>query len=219
MPALTKQRARSSEDKELRKAAILKGAREVIDHTLPQDITVAQLAKAAALGKATLYSYFESKEAVLLAVFEQELTHLVDDMCGRLRGTSTVPEVSQALVEAVGAQRRYRRLAIAVHYQIEPNVATNRVVAHRRVFVRELNRGGLAVEAQLRALPKGSGAKALRRLHSLALGLYQLIHPENAADAMRAPEFAPLRPRFADELKAALTCLLIGMTDPAGVDL
>ena len=218
MEVLQKQRARTRDDKRLRREAILAAARTVLERTPPQKVTVGDLADAAALGKTTLYSYFETKEDVLLSLFEAELVLLIDDMCARLEGVVGIEAVASALVAAVGAQRGYRRMAVALHTQIEPNVSPERRFAFRRVLAAEVLRAGRAIEARVPELPPGGGAVTLRRLQSLALGLDQLVRPggvplENPED----PALEPFRLRFGDELQNALTCLLIGMTDPRGV--
>lgn len=66
--AENRKRARSADEKERRKAAILTAAREMVAESGFEDLTMSGLAKRAGLAKGTLYLYARSKEELLLAL-------------------------------------------------------------------------------------------------------------------------------------------------------
>ncbi|MBW1822688.1 MAG: TetR/AcrR family transcriptional regulator, partial [Deltaproteobacteria bacterium] len=68
-----------SERTELRRAQILKTAIKVFSSKGFSRATISDVAKQASLGDATLYEYFDSKEAILLGAAESYLQNLVSD--------------------------------------------------------------------------------------------------------------------------------------------
>jgi AcrR family transcriptional regulator len=74
-----------SERTELRRAQILKTAIKVFSSKGFSSATISEVAKQASLGDATLYEYFDNKEAILLGAAESYLQNLVsdDDINGR----------------------------------------------------------------------------------------------------------------------------------------
>jgi TetR/AcrR family fatty acid metabolism transcriptional regulator len=68
-----------SERTELRRAQILKTAIKVFSSKGFSSATISEVASQANLGDATLYEYFDSKEAILLSAAESYLQNLVSD--------------------------------------------------------------------------------------------------------------------------------------------
>lgn len=64
------------------RAAILDGARRAVEISGTR-ITMAQVAAAAGVAKATLYNHFRTREAVLSALLDDEIAALLDDNAGR----------------------------------------------------------------------------------------------------------------------------------------
>ncbi len=201
--AMDKQRARTARDKEHRRTVILKEARRALETHRVQDIAISGIAKAAGLGNATLYTYFEGKEDILLAVYEGEFRELIREMCVRLPSASDPSTASRTLVEAVVSRLVYRRLAIVLHTQLEPKVSETRRTAFREVLLEQLGKAGAALEVCLPLLPRGGGMAGLRRFHMLALGLHQFLDSEGKTIDGAVD--------FEKELHDALTSLLTGM--------
>ena len=64
------------------RAALLDGARRAVEVSGTK-ITMAQVAAAAGVAKATLYNHFRTRDAVLAALLEDEVSALVDRLAGR----------------------------------------------------------------------------------------------------------------------------------------
>jgi AcrR family transcriptional regulator len=64
------------------RAALLEGARRSVEVNGTK-ITMAQVAAAAGVAKATLYNHFRTREAVLSALLVDEITRLVDEFAGQ----------------------------------------------------------------------------------------------------------------------------------------
>ena len=77
-----------SERTELRRSQILKTAIKVFSSKGFSSATISEVAKQASLGDATLYEYFDNKEAILLGAAESYLQNLVSDEDINLRDLS-----------------------------------------------------------------------------------------------------------------------------------
>jgi len=80
-----------SQSDEDRRRRILAAAQEVFSQHGFRDAEVKQIAERAGVGKATIYKFFESKEALLLVVVEENLAHLRDLTLSSLVGSSGDP--------------------------------------------------------------------------------------------------------------------------------
>ncbi len=207
---MTRQRARSANDKALRREDILSEARRALEETRVHELTVARLARGAGLGSATLYTYFAGREDFLLSVFERELRGLIAEVCEGVRRAKDPPAAARVLVDAIVARRVYRKLAVVLHTQLEPRVSEERRRLFQKLLLSELSRAGAALEDSLPALPPGGGAVALRRLHALALGLNELVDRDGRMLGGGMD--------FAGELHESLTAVLTGMARSSGDD-
>lgn len=76
---------------EMRRNQIIKNARRIFSNKGYAKATISEVASEAGLADATLYEYFENKEAILLAIAENNFNSLSEDEDIRLTGSS-VPE-------------------------------------------------------------------------------------------------------------------------------
>jgi AcrR family transcriptional regulator len=74
-------RSRAGNAMQRTRTALLDGARRAVEQDGTK-ITMAQVAAAAGVAKATLYNHFRTREAVLGALVEDEIQRLVDDSAG-----------------------------------------------------------------------------------------------------------------------------------------
>jgi AcrR family transcriptional regulator len=77
-----------SERTELRRAQILKTAIKVFSSKGFSSATISEVAKQASLGDATLYEYFDNKEAILLSAAESYMQNIASDEDTNLRNLS-----------------------------------------------------------------------------------------------------------------------------------
>ncbi len=93
-PAAEWQRARRPEQKAERRDAIVAGALSLLDEEGVEGTTLSEIARRAGVSKANCYRYFESREAILLAVAIDEARGWAAELANRLgplpaRATST----------------------------------------------------------------------------------------------------------------------------------
>lgn len=86
---LTFQRARRPEHKALQRHRILAAARDFLDQAQhSSELSLADVANLAGMARSNVYRYFDSREAILLAILASELSDWVDDVVDRLDVTA-----------------------------------------------------------------------------------------------------------------------------------
>src|SRR5262249_27502128 len=87
------------------RAALLVGARRAVEASGTK-ITMAQVAAAAGVAKATLYNHFRTREAVLSALLTDEIDQLIDGVA-----TRALPDALEATATALSEHSALRPLA------------------------------------------------------------------------------------------------------------
>ncbi|MFQ5486287.1 MAG: TetR/AcrR family transcriptional regulator C-terminal domain-containing protein, partial [Desulfobacterales bacterium] len=87
-----------SERTELRRTKILKTAIEVFSSKGFSNATISEVAKQVSLGDATLYEYFDNKEAILLSAVESYLQNIASDEDIKLRNISESEKVLRKII-------------------------------------------------------------------------------------------------------------------------
>jgi AcrR family transcriptional regulator len=135
------------------RAALLAGAARAVAGTGTK-ITMAQVAAAAGVAKATLYNHFRTREAVLAALVVQQVDELVDAQAGKPLGVALV-DVATAISD------HQVRAGLA---EFEP--AALAAVARIDVGAEGWQRARTAVEAALGAASRDGADTVLRWLAS-----------------------------------------------------
>jgi TetR/AcrR family transcriptional regulator len=213
---LDKLRARSASDKELRRAALLDAARRLLRRVPWSELTVAEVARAAGLAKGSVFRYFPSKEALVLAVFELELAELFAALHARLGVGRRFDAQTfvHALLAELAERPVYLHLATVVHGVLEHNLVLDECVRFKHALLAHLTAGGALLEQGLGGVRPGEGLRLLLRVHALIIGFWQLTdHPPVVAAAIAHPGLEAFRIDFADELGTVLVTLLRGMKE------
>lgn len=133
------QRARSAEQKELRRQAVLEAAEAYFLDVGYEAFSMAQLAKKAGVVKGTLYLYFKTREELFLTLYEQSLIRWSQVFIGYLSKPLSSKEYAQALYTTAMADGTFLPLLIRLEHVIEHNVAIDRLIKSKRVFIRQVN--------------------------------------------------------------------------------
>jgi AcrR family transcriptional regulator len=210
-------RARSDEDKLERRNAILRTAwRMYTREPSFSAFTMAALAQQAGLAKGTLYLYFRTKEELFLALLESGFDAWFDVMDARLaegEGASWAPEdAAEVVVRSLRGRETLARLLSIQPVIVEHNVDYEAALRFKRGVMRRAEATGQRLEARLAFLRSGEGARLLVQLHALVIGVWQLAEPSPVIRrVMQAPELAPARVDFDEDLRFLLVTLLRGM--------
>lgn len=220
---MSKSRARQEEQKRERRRAILAIAGRLFEETSFQAITMAQVADRAGLAKGTLYLYFQTKEALFLALLEDELVAWFAGLDAALEGLAarlTPREAAGVLGRSLDGHPGLIRLLGILHAVLEQNVAPERVSEFKRALLAQTVRTGGLLERRMPYLTVGQGARLLLRANALVVGLQQMAFPAPAAaEAMRQdPALALFEVDFARELEETLAALITGMERLGGND-
>lgn len=215
-------RARSDEDKQERRNAILTTAWRMYTRDPSfAAFTMAALAKQAGLAKGTLYLYFRTKEELFLALLEGGFDAWFDVIDARLdggRGEWTPEDGAEVVVRSLRGRETLARLLSIQPAIVEHNVEFEAALRFKRRVMHRAEVTGHRLEARLPFLRPGEGARLLVHLHALVIGVWQLAEPSPVIRrVMQTPELAPARVDFDEDLRFLLVALLKGMqADAAG---
>jgi len=173
-------RAFTEEQKQQRRDAIIAAAQSLYSDRRYEEVTMAAIARAAAVGKGTVFFYFGTKEALFLACARGEIESFFADLERALAGHPT-PSGREAVVAGLGAtidaHPAIVRILGLVHVVLEHNVTFEAALEFRRALIPLLSRVGEQWERHLSFLTEGEGARLLLRVHAMALGFAQLADP------------------------------------------
>lgn len=210
------QRARSDEDKQERRNAILTTAwRMYTREPTFAGFTMAALAQQAGLAKGTLYLYFRTKEELFLALLESGFDAWFDMIDARLDEgdrTWTPEDAAELVVRSLRGRETLARLLSIQPAIVEHNVDYDAALRMKRRVMHRAETTGHRLESRLPFLRPGEGARLLVHLHALVIGVWQLAEPSSVIRrVMQTPELAPARVDFDEDLRFLLVTLLKGM--------
>lgn len=212
-----RQRAIQAEHKRERHDAILDATESVLRRSPDGAVNVSDVAAEAGLAKGTVYLYFPSKGALLLAVHERRVDAFFRDVIALVEGEG------QAAIEPMLALTRrhivdppqFLPLASRCFGALVQDVPLDDLLAFRQRMAARLERAGAGFERRFPSLAPGDGVALLRRSYALILGLWQMsggTDGENAHCAMAGPAPSPVFAwRYPVELETALRGLWRGM--------
>jgi AcrR family transcriptional regulator len=224
---VTFQRARSEEQREIRRRAILDTAAAMLDEMPVAEISLNELSRRVGLAKSNVLRYFESREAVLfellaralmrwLAQVSEELATGVDQSASvRERGD----QVAAVLSASLARETVLLDLVNAQTNALEHNVSVDVVVRHKRSAI-----AGLVIATDLirEYLPELSadGARTVSMMTLILAGALS-TYCRPSASVLAAYEADPgviaLRLDLRPTLETAVATLIRGtLTYPAG---
>lgn len=140
MGCMTFQRARSKEQREIRRQAILDTATAMLDEMPVADMSLNELSRRVGLAKSNVLRYFESREAVLFELLvhamERWLAQVPDELAKGVDPHLSARERGDQVAAVLGASlARQRVLLDLVNAQanvLEHNVSVDVVLRHKR---------------------------------------------------------------------------------------
>jgi AcrR family transcriptional regulator len=205
------QRARKPEEKDVRRAAILRAARELAREVGPIELGLNELGRRSGVSKPNIYRYFESREEILVRLLIAEL----DDAAAHAEATLPAladDAVAAAIVEIFLSRPLLCQLLGMVASILEHNLGVDAL----RVAKQEMHvLAGRVAMAVGEALPWLSPADAVWAMQTIALyvaGMWPAAHPSSAAaEVMARPEFASFRVDAARDLRRFVDVVLAGL--------
>jgi AcrR family transcriptional regulator len=215
------QRARSEEQREARRRAILATASQMLDELPVAEISLNELSRRAGLAKSNVLRYFESREAILLELLESLLDEwlaalpalLADGVDADRSPAERAAQVARTLAESLSSRRVLCDLISAQAAVLERNVSVELATQHKRAGLADL---GELAELIRRHLPElgGDGAQRAGVLGAVLIGaLWTHSRPSDSVLAAyrRDPTLAVFRLDFIPAVTDALTTILRGV--------
>jgi AcrR family transcriptional regulator len=220
------QRARSEEQREIRRQAILDTAAAMLEVMPVSEVTLNELSRRAGLAKSNVLRYFESREAILLELLDRAAKLWLSELPGQLaagvaaEGTpgERADQLAVVLARSVAPQRQLCDLLSSQASVLEHNVSAEVVARYKRAM--SDNHVALT-ELALGYLPE-LGDDGAWRACAMAMVFIGALwsytqHPASVLAAYEAdPSLAVLRLDFTPALEEALATLLSGTLARAG---
>ncbi len=209
-------RATTEAQRQARRQALLDAAWQLFQKKPYPAISMVAVARAAGLAKGTVYLYFDTKEALFLAVQTQQLEAWFDALeaeLAALAGSGSAAQAAGAICGTLQHRPALTRLFAILHGTLEHNIDYATALTFKQRLLARLTRVGAALEACLPALPRGQGATAALWVYTYLLGLQQLTNPAPVVRDViaRAPGMAVFAFDFCRECQAVITTLLTGL--------
>lgn len=217
---MTFQRARSEEQREIRRRAILDTAAAMLDEMPVAEVSLNELSRRVGLAKSNVLRYFESREAVLLelldAFLERWLAELADELAADIEADAA-PEVRAGQLAETLSRSLASRVVLCDLFGaqggvLEHNVSVEVVKRHKRS---SLTRLADMVELVRRHVPELGDDAQLFCLMSLvsagALSSYVPPPPSLLAAYAEEPALGVLHMELRDALRVSFTSMLLGI--------
>uniref|UniRef100_UPI003F49736C TetR/AcrR family transcriptional regulator n=1 Tax=Nonomuraea bangladeshensis TaxID=404385 RepID=UPI003F49736C len=213
------QRARSEEQREIRRQAILDTADAMLNEMSVADISLNELSRRTGLAKSNVLRYFESREAILLELLDRAWRRWTADLPAQLdsgidpaepvsrRGDRFAAAVTASLVE----RPVLCDLLSAQAGVLEHNVSAEVAARYKRAAV--ANVGAMAALARHHLPELGDGAPQLTAAMIMAIGaVWTHARPSEAMLAAYEadPSLAIYKMDFAAHLRDMLATLTAG---------
>jgi AcrR family transcriptional regulator len=221
---MTFQRARSEEQRAERRRVILATARDMLAEQPVAQLTLNELSRRVGLAKSNVLNYFDSREAVLLALMTAETGNWLVDLEAAVAGVDPAKPVveraealADALVSTLTARPMLCELISAQAAVLEHNISTEMALDYKRSTIADYGR---MIGAVLVAVPELGQERATRFITAAALlggAIWTHSRPSAAILAAyeAAPELSAMRVEFEPALRSALDAMLFGLLPTA----
>jgi AcrR family transcriptional regulator len=180
-------RARQPEQKEERREHLLATARaRLMGGVRLHELTLSELARQASVAKANVYTYFASREELVLTLLWREWAEwsAVVQREGRRARSKELPvrEAVSILVRTLARQPLLCELLAAVPTAIEPKLGEHALRRMKHDLLGYFGAMGAFLHEQAPALPAATYEELLRDLVHLTAAIYPATHPSPLAD-------------------------------------
>ncbi|GAA2547473.1 TetR/AcrR family transcriptional regulator [Mycolicibacterium diernhoferi] len=217
---MTFQRARSEEQREIRRRAILDTAAAMLGEMSVAELSLNELSRRVGLAKSNVLRYFESREAVLLELLDDFLgTWLADLADGLAAGVEpqASPEVRAGQLAEVLSRSLAERMVLCDLFGaqggvLEHNVSVEVVKRHKRSSLARLTEMTDLIRGHLPEIGDGAQLFCLMSLVSAgALSAYVPPPPSLLAAYAEEPALCVHPLDLRDALRDSFTAMLVGV--------
>jgi AcrR family transcriptional regulator len=217
----TFQRARSEEQREVRRRAILDTAATMLAEMPVGEVTLNELSRRVGLAKSNVLRYFESREAVLLELLDsawREWLAALETGLGEAIDAAAPPagrgdQLAAALAGSLAARPVLCDLLSAQAAVLERNVSTQVAAAYKRAALADVSRLGDLIHRYLDELGRRDAERLAAGAVLVAGALWAHAQPSAAVLAAYEadPALAVMRTDFTATLREVLEVLIAGL--------
>ncbi|WP_265523415.1 TetR/AcrR family transcriptional regulator [Oerskovia flava] len=217
---MTFQRARSAEQREIRRRAILDTAAAMLDEMPVAEVSLNELSRRVGLAKSNVLRYFESREAVLLELLDEFLGRWLAELADELADgveEHAAPQVRASQLADVLSRSLADRVVLCDLFGaqggvLEHNVSVEVVKRHKRASLARLTAMSDLVLGHVPELGDGAQLFCLMSLVSAgALSSYVPPPPSLLAAYADEPALGVLHVELHEALRVAFTSALLGV--------
>jgi AcrR family transcriptional regulator len=219
--APTFQRARSDEQRALRRQTILDTAAAMLEETSVAEVSLNELSRRVGLAKSNVLRYFDSREAVLLELLARSvrdwIAQLEAELPSAIRRTAGFPRRAEQVAGAIATSLAERPvlcdLMSAQSAVLEHNVSAEVVARHKRAGIADGELLSGLVRDALPELGEDDGWKYLIAIWLMTSALWAYARPPRAVLEAHAADERLARSHldFPTALADYLTTLAIGL--------
>ncbi|WP_433275569.1 TetR/AcrR family transcriptional regulator [Pseudonocardia xinjiangensis] len=221
----TFQRARSEEQRELRRRTILRTVASMLEEMPVHEVSLNELSRRVGLAKSNVLRYFESREAILLELLDSAWNAWVADLPGEFTGEIDPEAGARERAERVaavlsGSLARRAVLCDLLSAQagvLEHNVSPDVAARYKRATIAGVARLADLLRDYLPELGDGAFVLCGRVLMvSGAVWTHNRPAPSMLAAYAADPSLEALRGNFEESLRETLAALVVGSLARAG---
>jgi AcrR family transcriptional regulator len=219
--ATTFQRARSDEQRAIRRQTILDTAAAMLEEKPVSELSLNELSRRVGLAKSNVLRYFDSREAVLLELLDslsrEWLAYLAEAIPATVSRRAGFERRAEQLAGVVARSLAERPvlcdLLSAQAAVLEHNVSTEAIASFKRSGVSHAATFGGLIRQALPELSEDEGWRLVLGTLLLTSSLWAHATPPQAVlDAYaQIPELSAMRLDFADALEDSLATLAVGL--------
>jgi AcrR family transcriptional regulator len=223
---VTFQRARSEEQREVRRRAILDAAAAMLTEMPVAEVTLNELSRRAGLAKSNVLRYFESREAVLLVLLDSAwrdwLAQLAGDLGQAVDAGAPVAargdQLATALADSLAGRPVLCDLLSAQSAVLERNVSAEVAADYKRAALADVAALGQLVLERVPELREPDAFRLAGATVLMAGAIWANTQPSAAMLAAYAadPSLEVLRLHFAPTLREVLEVLISGLLARGG---
>jgi AcrR family transcriptional regulator len=216
---MTFQRARSEEQREVRRRAILDTAAAMLDEMPVAEVSLNELSRRVGLAKSNVLRYFESREAVLLELLDYFLrawlaelpAELAAGINPRLSMAERATQLAEVLSRSLAARTVLCDLFGAQVGVLEHNVSLDAVLRHKRASLESLRNLSELVRHHVPELGDNAQTVCLQAVIMAGALTAYCSPPASVVAAYEAePALAVLHTDLRDALRLAVSTALLG---------
>lgn len=201
-----RQRAKSPEQKALRRQQILDAAAEYFSTSAFDKVSLSDIAQRVGITKAALYRYFRSKETLFLALYLQEL----DGMVATAERVEKQTPAAEACFDVICQHPLFCSLNAILHTVLEQNLTVAEAASFKQALLPIMQRFADKISEWI-AVSREQAIIFLKQLQAAMIGCWHISHPsQTVRQALQQPTLDILLIDYQTCLKQHIQWLIMG---------